>query len=524
MKHQRFARLFFCLLISFVLAGPAAAGWYQNAKFGYRINFPDGWRIAEDAANDSVTATRPDNNVEIAVQAMDLQGQIGSADQLADLFTANVFGGFRFLSKQPDDINGIPGVVAAYLGQNNGKNVVIGAFYLVQPPTGFVMYAAMPAEQAEALSKRLDPVFDTFQRLGAAPQKQAAAPALAPAPAPAPQQTDEPPLDPIDAPYVSVGEARVRERPDVRGRTVMKLKPGEQIYALGRIQGTKWILVARNDEPIGYVLDRQIRDKALAARPAVASATPAAPAAVPAKNVPAGVDFGNYFALIIGNTGYKHFPELVTADEDAEAVAALLGESYGYQTQVLMDATRNQIIDAIEGYREKLGARDNLLIYYAGHGWLDKKAERGYWLPVDAKPDSKANWVSNTTITDSIKAMDARHVMIIADSCYSGTLTRGIKIKRRDANYFKRLAAKKARVAMTSGGLEPVSDTGGGGHSAFAKAFLDVLAQNDGMIDGAELFKRIERPVKLNADQTPAFSDIRKAGHEEGGDFIFVRR
>ena len=214
----------------------------------------------------------------------------------------------------------------------------------------------------------------------------------------------------------------------------------------------------------------------------------------------------------------------MTADDDAKAVAALLRDSYGYETQLILDATRNQIIDAIEGYREKLRSTDNLLIFYAGHGWLDTKAERGYWLPVDATPDSKANWVSNATITDSIKAMDARHVMIVADSCYSGTLTRGIKIKSRANDHFKRLSQTKARVAMTSGGLEPVSDSGGGKHSAFAKAFIDALAGNDGVLDGTELFKRIERPVKLNADQTPAYADIRKAGHEEGGDFLFVRR
>jgi len=29
--------------------------------------------------------------------------------------------------------------------------------------------------------------------------------------------------------------------------------------------------------------------------------------------------------------------------------------------------------------------------------------------------------------------------------------------------------------------------------------------------------------VMLKADQTPAYADVRKAGHE-GGDFLFVRR
>ena len=40
---------------------------------------------------------------------------------------------------------------------------------------------------------------------------------------------------------------------------------------------------------------------------------------------------------------------------------------------------------------------------------------------------------------------------------------------------------------------------------------------------GAALYNAIKRPVVLNADQTPQYSDIRRAGHE-GGDFLFVRK
>ena len=66
-------------------------------------------------------------------------------------------------------------------------------------------------------------------------------------------------------------------------------------------------------------------------------------------------------------------------------------------------------------------------------------------------------------------------------------------------------------------------DGGGGGHSVFAKAFMDALEENTSVLEGQALFDRIKRPVALNSDQTPAYSDIRKSGHE-GGDFMFVKR
>jgi hypothetical protein len=79
-------------------------------------------------------------------------------------------------------------------------------------------------------------------------------------------------------------------------------------------------------------------------------------------------------------------------------------------------------------------------------------------------------------------------------------------------------------VALVSGGLEPVADGGGDGvHSVFASAFINALNGNRGIIEGRELFDRIKRPVVLNTDQTPRYSDIRRAGHD-GGDFLLVRR
>lgn len=64
-------------------------------------------------------------------------------------------------------------------------------------------------------------------------------------------------------------------------------------------------------------------------------------------------------------------------------------------------------------------------------------------------------------------------------------------------------------------------EDGSGQHSIFAKAFIDILQENTSYLDGTELFSKIRRPVILGADQTPEYSDIRRAGHE-GGDFIFL--
>ena len=113
--------------------------------------------------------------------------------------------------------------------------------------------------------------------------------------------------------------------------------------------------------------------------------------------------------------------------------------------------------------------------------------------------------------------------MVVADSCYSGTLTRAAAVGFRGKDYLRRMAAKPARVVLVSGGLEPVADEGAGSHSPFAKSFLDALKKNENIIDGTRLFGEIRRPVILNTQQTPRYSDVRNAGHD-GGDFLFVRK
>ena len=250
-------------------------------------------------------------------------------------------------------------------------------------------------------------------------------------------------------------------------------------------------------------------------------------AAKPRPDPFAGIHFGAYHALVIGNNNYRELPKLKTAANDAKSVAKLLSNDYGFETKLLLDATRADIFTELGRLRAKLTPNDSLLVYYAGHGILDEIGQQGYWLPVDAQPDIKANWVSNGDITTSLRAIRAKHVLVVADSCYSGTLVRAapINIKTSVARkrWINRMTRKRARTALVSGGLEPVADSGREGHSVFANAFLAALRANPDVMDGQALYDAVKRPVVLNADQTPQYSDIRRAGHD-GGDFIFVRK
>jgi len=246
----------------------------------------------------------------------------------------------------------------------------------------------------------------------------------------------------------------------------------------------------------------------------------------PAVNPFADIHFGSYHALVIGNNDYRKIQHLRTAEGDARAVADVLKRDYGFRVKLLTNATRADVIGGLAEMRARLKPDDSLLVFFAGHGVLDDVAQQGYWLPVDAEEGNPTNWISTNDITTMLRVIRAKHIMVVADSCYSGTLVRAvsghIKTAQAQTEWVRRMAAKRARTALVSGGLEPVED-GSGTHSVFAKAFIDALAGNRGVLAGEALFNAIKRPVVLNADQTPQYSDIRRAGHE-GGDFLFVRK
>jgi len=242
------------------------------------------------------------------------------------------------------------------------------------------------------------------------------------------------------------------------------------------------------------------------------------------ENVIPNLSYGKYYALVIGNDNYQELKNLQNAVNDANDVATLLKSSYGFEVDILINANREEILNAFSRIRKQATKKDNILIYYAGHGWrYDTNDDEGFWLPVDSSMNNEFNWIPNTDIIRSVNRMKAKHVIVVADSCFSGTMTRGVNIAKKNSNFIEKIVNKKARTVLTSGGLEPVSDVGGDGNSVFASAFLSILSENQGVIDGSNLFNILRDKVVTNSDQTPEYGNIRKTGHD-GGDFLFVRQ
>lgn len=229
---------------------------------------------------------------------------------------------------------------------------------------------------------------------------------------------------------------------------------------------------------------------------------------------------GKNYLLTIGINKYKNYNPLFNAVEDAEAIARVLTERYGFEdTFTLYDeeATRDNILGQLEELEELITPKDNLLIFYAGHGYYHKKT--GYLVPQNAPSKTRRGLIANSTFIENLKTIDAHHILLIFDSCFSGSLivSRDIQIH----SVAERVGRIRSRYAISAGNIELVSDGVVGNHSPFTKAIVDFLQQNKvAQLPVSHLFTEIRKITTYNAEQTPLGGPIPRMDNA-GGEFIF---
>lgn len=246
------------------------------------------------------------------------------------------------------------------------------------------------------------------------------------------------------------------------------------------------------------------------------------------------INFGKYYALVIGVESYDNVEDLDTPLNDVNAVADVLEKGYGFTVEKVVNADNISLMEAINNLSQQLTDKDNLLIFYAGHGvrLQNEQIESGYWLPSNADaPPRDTNWVSNEFITRHLARLKAKRVLVVADSCYAGLLSSSpdflmLGDTQNSVEFLKYKANKRSRLLLTSGGDQPVLDSAGEKHSIFASAFIETLKNNKEIMTGPQLFKSVHAQVvkdskEADFEQEPQYKAIKGAGHEVG-EFFFV--
>jgi len=231
-----------------------------------------------------------------------------------------------------------------------------------------------------------------------------------------------------------------------------------------------------------------------------------------------------YYGLIIGIDSYED-PEVVDLDntiQDAELVHKTLLDKYTFEPEnltLLKNPKRDEIVYALDDLAKRVTPDDNVLIFYAGHGYWDERSEVGYWLPADAYMSNTANWFRNSTLVDYLKIIDSKHTLLITDACFAGSIFKTRSAFAKPDRAYEVLYEQSSRKAMTSGSLTEVPD-----NSYFTRYLVDRLENNkDPYLSSEQLFSSFKIAVINNSDAIPLYGEIRNVG-DQGGDFIFLRK
>ena len=238
------------------------------------------------------------------------------------------------------------------------------------------------------------------------------------------------------------------------------------------------------------------------------------------------VIIGKYYALLIGNSDYKHLEPLTSPKHDVTELAKVLEDKYNFHVIKAIDATRDEIFSKFEELARKTTDKDYVLIYYSGHG--KRVNNNSYWIPVNASLNSRSSWVGIKEIENFYVPsghippdIKAHHLAVVADSCYFAVKGKGISsFSDNENSHFKTLLKSRTRIVMSSGSAQRVEDNKQGSrHSTFANVILTELKNNTKYIRLRKIFDTVE--VALSGKQIANYETMREWG-DMGGDLVFV--
>ena len=235
----------------------------------------------------------------------------------------------------------------------------------------------------------------------------------------------------------------------------------------------------------------------------------------------------NHLLLIaIDEYNDKRWQTLHNPVKDVEDVKNVLTSRYQFEEENITtiynrQATWNEIDLTFRRLSRELTESDNLIIYYAGHGELDKDYQNeGYWIPVDAPYNvGNSKYLSHNKVFNFMESSKCHHVFLISDACFSGALFYRSGSPTSTHNY-ESVDALKSRRALVSGRFELVWDGFNGMNSPFATSIIAFLKAQNRDFASSMLEQHVKEAVPHNASQTPDNGPLLNVG-DQRGEFVF---
>ena len=216
--------------------------------------------------------------------------------------------------------------------------------------------------------------------------------------------------------------------------------------------------------------------------------------------------YSGHHALVVGVNEYKSpdMTKLGGAVRDAKAISALLKEQ-GFKVKSYSTNKRPAApLKKRYGPSPKMVKQnDRVIIFFAEHGVSDGPADgkMGYLMTHESDPQLPEDAGIVHWLQRNLNRMKAKHVMFIADACYSGIAirTRGNPMPTATPDYVAEITKRDVRLTMTAGtdGQEAMEYQG---HGLFTYFLLDALRgaadrDRDGFITSTEISQHLKTQV-----------------------------
>ncbi len=233
---------------------------------------------------------------------------------------------------------------------------------------------------------------------------------------------------------------------------------------------------------------------------------------------------GNQWLFVIGINTYNEWPHLSTSVKDAKVVKDVLLRRYYFDEYHVIElydeeATRRNILSKLRYLTRRVGPKDSVVVFFAGHGGAGPGRGEGSWIPVEGSVNDRSSWITNQEISNYLTAdaIKAKHVLLIVDSCFSGSFYSGHRgrLPRVTEKLITQAYKHTSRQVITSGGLKPVTVDGFSNNSVFTDFLVKGLEGNSApFLITSGLFKIIKTGVEKSSDQAPLFGILKDTGEQ----------
>jgi uncharacterized caspase-like protein len=239
--------------------------------------------------------------------------------------------------------------------------------------------------------------------------------------------------------------------------------------------------------------------------------------------------YSGSYALLIGESRYTNgWSNLESIPGELQQVEKIL-KLQGFNVEKSFNLNNEQLKKRFDTFINQYGFDENnrLLFFYSGHGHT--RNDKGYIVPVDAANpnfDEKAflqKAVGMNQILTWSRRIEAKHVLFLFDSCFSGTVFKAKNLPKIPLRQITQAAQLPVRQFITAGSANETVPA----KSVFAPVFVDALrygfgdTNKDGYVTGQELGLYLWNKVPKHTEQTPQYGKI-KDYELSRGDFVFV--